>query len=262
MAVDDQQYLREVQYRNPDRLAARSLLHSRYGRGDWFDWLAAHIPFVSGGVVADVGCGASAFWTNAPKAVPDDQVLRLFDLAPGMVEAAGIELRRLSRWTDVEATVADAITLPLADESVDTALAIHMLYHLDDPAAGIRELARVVGNCGTAAVVLNPSGSMAELTTIIDLALDRSREKRSEPLTSEQALPLLRESFALVERVRFDDELVVTDATDLLAYLLSLPVAEPEGAAERIAMRVSLAFEHDKACFRITKAAELLICRP
>lgn len=155
----------------------------------------------------------------------------------------------------------DAVALPLADGSVDTALAIHMLYHLADPAEGVRELARIVGSLGTVAVVLNPSGSMAELTTIIDLALDRSREKRSEPLTSEQALPLLRESFASVERVRFDDELVVTDPTDLLAYLLSLPIAEPEGAAERIAVRVSQAFERDDACFRITKAAELLICR-
>ncbi len=40
MSDSEQSYLRDVQYRFPDRLKARSILHTRYGRGDWFEWLA------------------------------------------------------------------------------------------------------------------------------------------------------------------------------------------------------------------------------
>lgn len=99
MASDEQRYLRDVQYRHPDRLAARSLLHTRYGRGDWFEWLAENIPLPQGGVVADVGCGAGAFWTNAPGLVPDDLRLHLFDISEGMVQAAGRAMADLLRTT-------------------------------------------------------------------------------------------------------------------------------------------------------------------
>ncbi len=260
--TDSRHYLREVQYRHPDRLRARSLLHTRYGRGDWFEWLAGHIPLPAGGVVADVGCGAGAFWTHAPWSVPDNLGLRLFDLSPGMVDAATTAVRATARWSDVEASVADAAALPLEDGGADTVLAIHMLYHLPDPAAGVREMARVVRRSGAVAVALNPAGTMAELSSLVREALGVAGGSRPEPLTSDRAIPLLRESFAAVERVRFEDELRVTDPVDLLAYLLSLPVADAPGASEALASAVADAFARSSDGVRIVKAADLLVCRP
>lgn len=43
----------------------------------------------------------------------------------------------------VPAVAARAEGLPLDDESVDAALAVHTVHHWDDPAAGLRELRRV-----------------------------------------------------------------------------------------------------------------------
>lgn len=262
MNTEERRYLREVQYRNPDRLKARALLHTRYGRGDWFGWLADNIPLPPGGVIADVGCGAGAFWTNAPRTVPDDLKLRLFDLSRGMVEAATRAVADLKRWSDVRAEVADAAALPLETGGADAVLAIHMLYHLSDPATGIREFARVLRPGGTVAVVLNPEGTMAELSSLIDVAFRRTPGKRHEPLTSNQALPLLKSVFGSVELIRFDDQLTVTDPVDLLAYLLSLPIAEGEQAQEALAAAVSSAFSRRGATFSISKAADLLLCRP
>ena len=54
----------------------------------------------------------------------------------------------------------------LADASVDTTIAIHMLYHLADPTAGLKEMARVTREGGAVAVVLNPAGTMAELSAL------------------------------------------------------------------------------------------------
>ncbi|MBU3077832.1 class I SAM-dependent methyltransferase [Sphingomonas quercus] len=154
MADGEQRFLRDVQYRFPDRLKARSILHTRYGRRDWFEWLSANVPLPKGGIVADVGCGAGSFWTNAPQIVPSDLKLRLFDISKGMVDAARASVAAMQRWHDVEACVADAGALPIADGCVDTTIAVHMLHHLADPLAGLKEMARI-----TRAGVLWPSCS-------------------------------------------------------------------------------------------------------
>ncbi|MBB6506551.1 SAM-dependent methyltransferase [Sphingomonas endophytica] len=256
MTDHEARYLREVQYRLPDPLAARAILHRRYGRGDWFTWLAEAIALTPGSVVADVGCGAGAFWQQAPASVPDDLALRLIDNSPGMVAAAEAAVHAAGRWRDVAAIVGDAAALPLADRSVDTTLAIHMLYHLRDPVA---ELARVTRPGGTVAVVLNRSGTMAELSGLVEAAPGR-RAARPAPLSSEQGLALMQARFGTVEVRRFDDTLRVTDPVDLLGYLTSLPEADAPGAAAKLAAAVDSAFRVTDV-FAVTKASELLIAR-
>ncbi|MEE8611188.1 MAG: class I SAM-dependent methyltransferase [Sphingomonas aquatilis] len=261
MASSEQSYLRDVQYRFPDRLKARSILHTRYGRGDWFEWLSANIPLPAGGVIADVGCGAGSFWTNAPQAVPSDLKLRLSDISQGMVDAARAAIAAVQRWHDVEVSVADAVALPLADAGVDTTIAIHMLYHLADPTAGLKEMARVTREGGTVAVVLNPAGTMAELSALARAPFGGQADPRPEPLSSEQGLALMHDAFASVDVIRYDDELRVTDPVDLLGYLTSLPIADKPGIMEQLAAAVQDAFERENGVFTITKASELLIGR-
>lgn len=261
MSDGEQSYLRDVQYRFPDRLKARSILHTRYGRGDWFEWLSTNIPLPAGGVIADVGCGAGSFWTNAPQSVPSDLRLRLFDISEGMVDAARAFITAMQRWHDVEATVADAVALPLPDASADTTIAIHMLYHLANPASGLREMARVTREGGVVAVVLNSAGTMAELSALARAPFGDETDSRPEPLSSEQGLVLMQSEFASVEVVRYDDELRVTDPVDLLGYLGSLPIADKPGVMEKLADAVEDAFRRTDGVFTITKTSELLIGR-
>ncbi len=261
LMADEQAYLRDVQYRFPDRLKARSILHTRYGRGDWFEWLAANIPLPAGGLIADVGCGAGSFWTNAPEFLTADLRLRLFDISQGMADAARVAVDAMQRWRDVEVCVADATALPLADGSVDTTIAVHMLYHLDDPVAGLKEMSRVTRDGGVVAVVLNSSGTMAELSALARAPFGYMPDPPSEPLTSEQGLALMQDEFASVDVVRYDDELRVTDPVDLLGYLGSLPIADKPGVMEDLAAAVQDAFRRTDGVFTITKTSELLIGR-
>jgi ubiquinone/menaquinone biosynthesis C-methylase UbiE len=259
MADSEQSYLRDVQYRFPDRLKARSVLHNRYGRGDWFEWLSANVPLPPGAVVADVGCGAGSFWTSAPQSVPSNLKLRLFDISEGMVDAARASIAAMQRWHDVEASVADAVALPLVDAGMDTTIAIHMLYHLTDPVAGLKEMARVTREGGAVTVVLNPAGTMGELSALARAPFDGKADPRTEPLSSEQGLALMQGEFASVDVVRYDDELRVTDPVDLLGYLGSLPIADEPGVMEKLAVAVEDAFHRADGVFTITKASELLI---
>lgn len=259
MTDDDGRYLREVQYRFPDRLKARSILHTRYGRGDWFTWLAGGIGFAPGSVVADVGCGAGAFWQHAPDSVPDDLAVRLIDISPGMVTAANAAVHASRRWRDVEPIVADAAALPLPDDSVDIVLAIHMLYHLADPAAGLAELARVTRPGGTVAVVLNRTGTMAELAGLVQEALGQPTG-RKEPLSAEDGRVLMEAAFGTVEVRRYDDTLRVTDPVDLLGYLTSLPDADTPAARAKLAAKVEDVFRGTDV-FTVAKTSELLLAR-
>jgi hypothetical protein len=134
-----------------------------------------------------------------------------------------------------------------------------MLYHLRDPVAGLAELARVTRPGGTVAVVLNRSGTMAELSGLIEAALGR-RAARPAPLSSEQSLALMQARFGTIEVRRFDDTLRVTDPVDLLGYLTSLPEADAPGAAAKLAAAVDSAFRVTDV-FAVTKASELLIAR-
>jgi ArsR family transcriptional regulator len=98
--------------------------------------------------VADVGTGTG--FVAAGLAPWVKQVVGI-DSAPAMLEVARENLRALS-VSNVDLVVGDAARLPLEDSSVDAAVANMVLHHAMDPAAMLREMARVVRPGGTVVV--------------------------------------------------------------------------------------------------------------
>ena len=178
-----------------------------------------------------------------------------------MVDAARTSVNAMHRWADVEVVVADAVALPLPDAAVDTTMAVHMLYHLANPIAGLKEMARITRSGGSVAVVLNPAGTMGELSALARSAFEGSTSGLPETLSSEDGLALMQLVFAEVEVIRYDDMLRVTDPADLIGYLASLPAADKPGAMERLVASVSDAFRGSNGVFKISKASEVLLGR-
>ena len=145
-AGGDQAYLRDVQYRDSTRLAARASLHVKYGtaRTAWFPWVATQIDWPVGARVLEVGCGAGWLWAEASAHLPGGLHLTLTDLSAGMVAEAVGRVAGLGRHRRVDGRIADAQALPFAADSFDIAVANHMLYHVPDPRLAVAELARVV----------------------------------------------------------------------------------------------------------------------
>ncbi len=83
----------------------------------------------------ELGCGGGWFWASGGSLVPPGLRLTLTDLSPGMVEEAVAGVRALG-GREVEGLTADASALPFEDGSFDVVQALHMLYHLPDPARG------------------------------------------------------------------------------------------------------------------------------
>lgn len=89
-------------------------------------------------IAADIGAG-TGFITRA--LAPRVAKVYAVDRSPEMLEVAR---RNLTDCPNVVYHVADGVTIPLPDASVDAVLANMYLHHMPDPLAAIREMVRLL----------------------------------------------------------------------------------------------------------------------
>jgi ubiquinone/menaquinone biosynthesis C-methylase UbiE len=102
-----------------------------------------------GMTVADVGTGtgfvAAGIAPRVRRVIGIDNATAMLKVAHKNLQALGV--------SNVDLVVGDAARLPLEDGSVDAAFANMVLHHAEDPAAMLREMARVARPGGTVAIV-------------------------------------------------------------------------------------------------------------
>lgn len=96
--------------------------------------LLARLPLAGARRVLDVGAGVGTLLPAIREAAPAATVVGV-DRSPGMIGRAPAEFPR---------AVADAARLPFAGGGVDVVVMAFMLFHLPEPAAGLREAWRVL----------------------------------------------------------------------------------------------------------------------
>ena len=95
--------------------------------------------------ILDVGCGPGTYLAELRHRGHTGMIVGL-DQSATMAHHAN---------THAHTAVADAQALPVADDSVDVVLCLHMLYHVADLHRAIAELRRVLRPGGTAMVTTN-----------------------------------------------------------------------------------------------------------
>ena len=234
------------------KLTARMAIHA-YGTNpqSWFSWLSTRVP--SSGDVLEVGAGTGELWRWVD---PSRARLTLVDFSPAMCA-------RLREVPGARIGRCDAAALPFEDESFDGVIANHMLYHVDDPAAAVREFARVLRPGGRLAVALNGRDHFAEVRELgpaigqPGLTLTGTREN----VTVESAPALIAAHFTEVAVEDFPGDLVVPAAEPVLAYLLSMPV-DPVTPGQQAAARAMIeARIAAHGSFRISKRTGLVTAR-
>lgn len=232
----------DKQYANSEKLAARARLVSEYvvAETPWFSWVARQLPLERGSRVLDIGCGPGWFWTGATEDVPDDLVLTLADSSQGMIDEALDRCKALP-FAALEGTKADAAALPFADGAFDAVVAMHMLYHLPDPAAGIAEMFRVLKPGGFLAVTTNGAGDMRALYALTQVFGGDAVNPAAVAFGFDAAETMMRDRFGDVRMSRHPARLRITEPEDVFLALTSFPPGETADAAQKTAFRQAIA---------------------
>ena len=104
--------------------------------------------------------------------------LYLRALAGGPGRAAGCDLSMgMLRAAGLPALVnADVAALPFRDGAFDAVLAVHMLYHVPDRQATVRELRRVLAPGGVCIAVTNGGRELGSLRSLTEYAVRRATQ--------------------------------------------------------------------------------------
>ncbi|GAB4574133.1 MAG: hypothetical protein Kow0077_19110 [Anaerolineae bacterium] len=222
----DPRYLRNQQYRDDSNLDARAALHRRYStsKQDWHRWVFDRLALPAQAAVLELGCGPGWLWQANLDRIPAGWRVTLSDFSPGMVQTAQRNLADGGR--PFAFRVIDAQRIPFPDESLDTVIANHMLYHVPDLPRALAEIVRVLRPGGALYAATNGPAHMRELDDLIvafapELEPLVHRDKRHSFRLNNGA-ELLAPYFAQVQLHRYEDGLEVPEAEPLAAYVFSM----------------------------------------
>jgi SAM-dependent methyltransferase len=253
--------LAESAYRDDRHLAARqSLYRWQQPSYDMPGLVLDHLT-ATRGIVLDVGCGNGKYVTRLRTQRPNLTVIGL-DISAGILANVGPPV-----------VVADAARLPIADHSASAVLAMHMLYHVEDVHAALKQAVRVLAPGGTFIASTNARDDKQELDDLWAAAaadvLGVERGPRRISLSSRFALDdapdMLRPYFANIEVVELPGTITVRAPEPVIAHLASYRAwADTAGVPfdatlDRAQRLLDDAIDRDGA-FRISCRGGILLC--
>jgi SAM-dependent methyltransferase len=235
-----------LQYATPRNLAARGSFHGKYAPVDWFGWLVDRMAMPRNAEVLDIGCGPAWLWRAQDSRVPSGLRLTLVDASAGMIEEAKANLAdRREQFGQLVFRTADAVALPYDDESFDSVLLLHVLYHVDDRRKALEEAFRVLRPGGRVFVSTNATDNMIELHAIGASAFGGvAVDPGAARFSLDDAEVEIGALFTDVRRHDLTFEMVCTDPEDAVAVLLSMP---PGNASTTEQQEQAAKLIHEKA---------------
>lgn len=250
------------QYGDSRKLAARARLNREYTIAEtgWFPWVAKQLPLKPGNSILDIGCGPGWFWEAAVGVLPEKLELTLADASPGMVQEA-LDRCRVLPFGSVRGQQADAAALPFEDGSFDAVIAMHMLYHVPDPAAAIAEMFRVLKPGGCLAVTTNGAGNMRKLYELATVFGSDPFDPAAAAFGYDAADRLLRSRFGNVAMSQYPARLRITEPEDVYLALTSYPPGDGASESQLIAFRKAIAdaFQHGNGVLETEKETGLFL---
>lgn len=275
--LTDRTYLTQVQYRTEANLAARQSIYVY--QQPRIDLVAAVLDLAGltgAETVADIGCGNGIYLAGLAARGHAGRLLGA-DLSAGMLAVARQTVQQTVQQTGQQpgracgVVMADASVLPLADGVADVTLAPHMLYHVPDRRAAVREFRRITRPGGQVLVVLNAPDHLAEMHDLLIAAAAEAGPAAAgvaadyaavSKVTLDVGAELLAQQFGSVRRHDFAAELVLPGPAPLAAYVASMravqALPDPAGFAAAVA---ALAPSGPGGGCRITTHCGVLICR-
>ena len=185
------------------------------GAGEWHE-LKKMLPDFNGKRVLDLGCGFGwhcryAIERGATFALGIDLSGKMLDKAREINPSPSIEYKRIA--------IED---FDFAPNSFDIVIANMMLYHVPDLKKGLAEVRRVLKARGTFyCATYGENGIVPYLCALLRPWGAKYTPNRN--FTLQNGAVILREVFAEVRQLLYEDSLAVTHIEDIVDYIFSLP---------------------------------------
>lgn len=236
------------QYLNSSNIGARINLHAKYAvnKQGWFPWifeqcgLGAEAVASEGTVkgrrkiaqasrgcvhVLELGCGNGSFWLENWEKIPSGVKITLSDQSEGMLREARKALNgRTGHGKKFDFQVIDFHEIPAKDSSYDLVIANHVLFYAKDFAKALGEIRRVLKPGGRLICSTYGTAHMKEISALAAQFDDRivlAAQNLYEIFGKENGAEILKPYFGKVEWRQYEDHLLVTDAEDLVDYIIS-----------------------------------------
>jgi SAM-dependent methyltransferase len=177
-------------------------------------WALGLIPSRTLSMILDAGGGWGRYtWQLIHDRHIDPRKMMLTDLSEGMLKTAAEE------GVPIRMSVCNIDALPFRDRQFDLVMANHVLYHLQDIPAGVKELARMVRADGCLLATTNSDKITAAIIALHYQALEKLGVPFiPEPPSSfsmENGGALLAAQFRRVEQHYYEDEDLIYEAAEI-----------------------------------------------
>lgn len=261
--IQDQNYLQTHQYKDDAKLGVRIKLHRLFSTNQysWFRWVFDHLTIPSKANVLELGCGPGDVWLENMDRLPRDWTIALTDFSQGMVEKAGQNL--CSQPHGFQYAVVDAQRIPFPDQFFEAVLGNHMLFHVPDRRAALKEIQRVLkpeGNLFATTVGEAHMRELPELVLRFDPSLANKHDRERNEFTLESGYDQLAQVFSDVRVYRQENHLRVTESEPLVDYVLSdLRLGVKEERRGAFTEFVEREMSKHEGCIRIRKDNGMLM---
>ncbi|WP_346928631.1 MerR family transcriptional regulator [Clostridium sp.] len=194
---------------------------NRYG---WYPWVFDNIKIKNKDKVLEVGCGNGVLWTKNMDNLHESIDVTLTEICEDMINEAKLNLGNDSKRFNF--IITDLTSLPFNDNSFDVVIANHILFFMKDIDLALAEISRVVKPNGVvycSTIGSNHLKELQELMLSFSSSIRIYEDKLSSKFGLENGEKILNRYFNKVEKVLYDDRLIVNDTNNILEYIYSIP---------------------------------------
>ncbi|GKU26536.1 MerR family transcriptional regulator [Clostridium folliculivorans] len=255
-----------TQYKDSRNLKVRINLHDKFSvnKYGWFNWIFDKICVCEKDKILEIGCGDGQLWKKSQNKIPESSEIVLSDISHGMLNDSKENLKELK--ANLKFHIVDCVNLPYEDESFDKVVANHMIFYVKDRKQAFSEIKRVLkkgGHFYCSTYGLKHMKEIETLTKSFDSRISLSEVHLEEIFGLENGKAQLIDYFPTMEKLIYEDKLIIDQYKPLLDYILSCHGNQHEilaGRYDEFEKYVKAKVEKT-GIFKVSKYAGLFVCQ-